>query len=502
MAAPITRGIISVNGVRIGQSGRLLPLSLFCGLIDNMEPLIDSHAHLDFPDFDQDRDAVLRAAAEVGVETIITIGAGDGVGSSRKAIELAEEAPQLYATVGIHPHDAKLLNEKTLADLQALVERSDKVKAIGEIGLDFAKMRSEKTIQIKAFREQLQLALDLNLPVVIHDREAHAETLALLREKTRPAGGVLHCFSGDLRLAEDALALGFFISIPGVVTFKNARTLTEVVRTIPLERMVLETDCPFLAPEPHRGKRNQPAYVRHVAEAVARLRGLTCDDVARVTTQNAARLFNLPTGPREARIAYRIRNSLYLNITNRCNNACTFCPRNLPASDPRAYQVKGHFLKLGREPSVEEIERAVGDPRRCEEVVFCGFGEPLLRLTELKAAAAWLKSQGARVRVDTDGLANKVHGRNVAPELKGLVDSISVSLNAADAETYARLCPGRYGEAAFPAVLEFIREAKQAGLEVTATVVGVPGLDVGACQRLAEAELGVKFRLRPYDEVG
>jgi TatD DNase family protein len=203
-----------------------------------------------------------------------------------------------------------------------------------------------------------------------------------------------------------------------------------------------------------------------VAETVARLRGLTVDDVARVTTKNAIRVFGLPAAARQTRIAYRIRDSLYLNLTNRCNNACTFCPRNLPAQDLRSYEVKGHYLRLEREPSEEEIKQAVGDPRRYEEVVFCGFGEPLLRLETVKATAGWLKEQGVRVRVDTDGLANQTYGRDVAAELKGLVDMISVSLNAADAATYARLCPGKYGEEAFTAVLNFIRAAKRQGLEV------------------------------------
>jgi TatD DNase family protein len=467
-----------------------------------MEPLIDSHAHLDFPDFDADRDQVLRAAAAAGVETIITIGAGGGAESARRAVELAKNYPQVFATVGVHPHDAKAMNPATLRELRRLAEHSDKVKAIGEIGLDFAKLRSDKATQLQAFRDQLQLANELKLPVVIHDREAHAETYALLREQRPVAGGVMHCFSGDAALAKEAMALGFYISIPGVVTFKNAGALTEVVKTIPLEKMLLETDCPFLAPEPHRGKRNQPAYVRHVAETVARLRGLTVDDVARVTTKNAIRVFGLPAPARQPRIAYRIRDSLYLNVTNRCNNACTFCPKNLPPHDPRAYEVKGHYLRLEQEPSEEEIKQAVGNPGLDEEVVFCGFGEPLLRLETVKAVAGWLKEQGARVRVDTDGLANKTYGRDVTAELKGRVDAIAVSLNAADAETYNRFCPGKYGEEAFAAVKDFIRAARRQGIEVTASVVGLPGLDLEACRRLAEDELGVKFRVRPYDEVG
>jgi TatD DNase family protein len=176
-----------------------------------MEPLIDSHAHLDFPDFDADRDQVLRTAAEAGVETIITIGSGGGAESARRAVELARNYPQIFATVGVHPHDAKLMNPATLQELRQLAESSDRIKAIGEIGLDFAKMRSDRPTQLKAFRDQLKLANELKLPVVIHDREAHAETLALLREHRPVAGGVMHCFSGDVALANEAIALGLFI---------------------------------------------------------------------------------------------------------------------------------------------------------------------------------------------------------------------------------------------------------------------------------------------------
>jgi TatD DNase family protein len=185
-----------------------------------------------------------------------------------------------------------------------------------------------------------------------------------------------------------------------------------------------------------------------------------------------------------------------LNLTNRCSNRCTFCAKNA------SYLVKGHDLELNHEPTVEDLLRAVGDPKKYDEIVFCGFGEPLLRLDTIKAAAAELKKKGAKIRIDTDGQANLVYGRNILPELKGLVDAVSVSLNSDNAAQYNRLCRSPFGEKAFDGVLNFIREAKKVIPEVVATVVAMPGVEVEACRRLAEQELGVKFKKRIYDEVG
>jgi TatD DNase family protein len=290
--------------------------------------------------------------------------------------------------------------------------------------------------------------------------------------------------------------MGFLLSIPGTITFKKSFTLQEVIRRIPLEKILLETDCPYLAPEPYRGKRNEPAYLRNTAEKVASLKGLSLEDVARITSLNAKLLFGVGEGIPQGKIVYPIRNSLYLNITNRCSNHCTFCAKNA------SYIVKGHDLELAREPSAEELIQAVGDPQRYQEIVFCGFGEPLLRLDTVKAVAAELKKKGARVRIDTDGQANLVYGRNILPELKGLVDAISVSLNAETAEKYQRLCRSPFGEEGFRGLLDFIREAKKFIPEVAATIVEMPGVDIEACRRLAEDELGVKFKRRAYDEVG
>ncbi|WP_431190041.1 TatD family hydrolase [Desulfurivibrio dismutans] len=253
--------------------------------------LIDTHCHLDFPDYQADLEQVVKRAAQAGVRQMITVGID--LASSRKGVELAEQWPGVFATVGVHPHH---VNEIGPDDYQALQElgRHPRVVAYGEIGLDYVKEYSPAPLQREHFAHQVAIARQLELPLVIHDREAHADTLAILREAGElPAGGVMHCFSGDAALAEEVLAMGFYVSIPGVVTFKSAATLWEAVRMVPLERLLLETDAPFLAPVPLRGKRNEPAYLAHIAAKVAELKGCAPAAVARQTTANARRLFNL-----------------------------------------------------------------------------------------------------------------------------------------------------------------------------------------------------------------
>ncbi|MFA4875134.1 MAG: TatD family hydrolase [bacterium] len=458
--------------------------------------LIDTHAHLTFSQFDPDRGSVLERAWEAGLEAIVTVGAGEKFAGNEAAIGLAESNDRIFATIGIHPHDADAVEEGWMARLEEMAAHP-RVVAVGEIGLDYHYNLSEPSRQRELFSKMIEMAKRVDKPIVIHDRDAHDDVWRIIEECGVPArGGVFHCFSGDLAFAERVISRGFIISVPGVVTFQNAKMLHEVVAAIPLEKMVLETDCPFLAPEPHRGKRNEPAFVPLVAAKIAQIKGLALEDVTRVTTLAARRVFSLPGSELLPSIAYRIRNSLYLNITNRCNMACRFCPKFTD------YEVKGYYLRLPHEPSVEQVFQAMGQPEQFDEVVFCGYGEPTLRLEVLKVIAARMKARGVkRVRLNTDGLANLVYGRNVLPELAGLIDAVSVSLNAPDAPGHSNMCPSKYGEAAYAAVCEFIREAKKNIPEVVATVVAFPGLDIEACRKRAD-ELGVPLRVREYMNVG
>ena len=228
---------------------------------------------------------------------------GTDLASSHTAVALAESYPQIYAAVGVHPHDAKTLTGDVLEELRALALHPQ-VVAIGEIGLDFYRDLSPRDKQRHAFKQQLALAAEIGKPVIIHDRDAHSEVMAILRrwacpersrrvEGNQKPVGVLHCFSGDLAMAQEAIELGFYISIAGPVTFKNARRLRELVRQLPLEKLLVETDCPYLSPHPCRGKRNEPAYVKLVAQEVARIKKVSLEAVAHITSDNAQALFAL-----------------------------------------------------------------------------------------------------------------------------------------------------------------------------------------------------------------
>jgi TatD DNase family protein len=254
--------------------------------------LIDTHAHLDDARFDSDRDAMIARAREAGVEHFVTIGCD--LTTSRAAVELADRYPFIYATVGVHPHEAKQIGDSWYDDLRRLAEHK-KVVAYGEIGLDYHYNHSPPKLQRERFREQITLARDLRLPIVVHTREAQEDTIAILKEENAAdVGGVFHCFSGDARLAKNALDLGFLLSFSGVITFQNATMLRDIVKTVPMDRILVETDSPYLTPAPHRGKRNEPAHVRLVAEKIAAIQGMTADQIAELTSQNARRVFKIP----------------------------------------------------------------------------------------------------------------------------------------------------------------------------------------------------------------
>lgn len=254
---------------------------------------IDSHAHIEMSDFDADREAVIQRALDAGVEIIVCVGDGDVANDSHSAaFRLAEQYPFIYTTVGVHPHEARLLDDDLYARLKDLSEHP-KVIAWGEIGLDYHYDNSPREVQREAFRRQLQMARERGLPVSIHTREAEADTLEILNAEWRDSevSGVIHCFTGTRGFAEAAVELGFLISFSGVVTFKKAEDLRETARAIPIEKILIETDSPFLAPVPYRGRRNEPAYVVETARAIAELRGIDAEELGLTTSRNFRRMF-------------------------------------------------------------------------------------------------------------------------------------------------------------------------------------------------------------------
>jgi TatD DNase family protein len=461
-----------------------------------LEPVVDSHAHVSYGRLADDLPGVLDRAREAGLEAVITVGTEPV--ENRQVVELVQREKLLYAAIGFHPHIAaqvKAVDWPMLADLA----KQPKVVAVGEFGLDYHYEHSPRPAQRAVLAGGIRLALDLDLPLVIHSREAEADTLAALDAAGAMPRGVFHCFTGAPDYAREALARGFYVSFSGIVTFPNSENVRQAARAVPLERLLVETDSPYCAPVPLRGKVNEPAYVVHVIRFLANLYGLSEDDVRRITRRNAAHLFGLPLKSGGQCLVYPIRRSLYVNVTNACSNRCVFCPRSTGE-----LLVKGHNLRLAAEPSAAEILAALdqGGAPQYEEIVFCGFGEPTLRLEVIKEVARAVKARwGLRTRLNTNGQGSALAGRDITAELAGLLDAVSVSLDAPDAETYERLCRPTVPNA-FAAACDFLRRAKGCIPSVRATAVAIPGLDLEAVRRLAERDLGVAFEVRAFNVVG
>lgn len=465
---------------------------------------VDSHAHITSEQFDNDRDETIQRAIDAGVGFIVN--PGTDLEDSRRAVALAEKHPQLYACVGFHPHDAKKANDGALHEIEEL-SKHPKVVAIGEIGLDFHYDFSPRDVQESVFKTQIEIAQRRNLPIVIHTRESNDETIRIVEralasdsgwrsQQATPHSrypapkGVFHCFSGDPALAWRVINMGFYVSLPGIVTFKNAGLAAEVAEGVSAEHLLLETDSPYLAPVPHRGKRNEPANIPLIAGKIASLQHLSAADIARATNYSVYKLFGIGE-PGKPQITYTLKNSLYVNLTIRCNADCVFCDRKGEAV------IKGANLRIEQEPTTEEVILDIGDPTRYEEIVFCGFGEPTIRLQELKEVAMWVKSKGGKTRLNTDGHGNIINKRNIIPELVGLIDAISISLNSTDPKQYGdlmRLDGSRF----FPAMIEFAEDAVRMIPRVIMTVVDLNDVDKEKARMLVEDEIGATFYTRPY----
>ena len=252
--------------------------------------LFDTHAHMDDRRFDDDRDAVLQGLAERGVALVMNPGCS--LESSRNAIALAEKYDFVYAAVGSHPDVADEVNDAVLDEYRMLCKLHSKVKAIGEIGIDYHYEDIPRELQMKAFRMQMELAREVGLPAIVHEREAHEDGMAVVREFP-DVTGVFHCYSGSAEMARQLVDKGWYIGFTGVLTFKNARKAIETAESIPIERIVLETDCPYMAPEPFRGKRNDPGYLFRMAEKLAEVRGMSVEEIHAITTENGKRLYRI-----------------------------------------------------------------------------------------------------------------------------------------------------------------------------------------------------------------
>lgn len=450
---------------------------------------VDTHAHLFFENFKEDIDEVVERAKQNDVDYII-VPATD-LKTAREAIALSEKYSNIYLTVGIHPHDTKGWNDPLIPQIEELAKHP-KVVAIGEIGLDYYYDFSPKDQQIRAFKAQLDLTVKLQLPVVIHNRDSDEDMMEIIQSYCGTGlKAQFHCFNASVNDAVEYMKMNHFISFTGNITHKKSDSLREILSKIDLNHLMLETDSPFMTPVPYRGKRNEPAYVKIVAQQVADIHKLSLEEVGRITSLNAFRFFGIGNPPKTS-FTYLIHNSLYINVTNRCNADCTFCRRK---EDPflRGYNLG---MKKSEEPAAEVYINEIGDPKKYDEIVFCGYGEPTIRWDVVKEVAKYVKDNGGKTRINTNGHGNLINKKDITPEMRGLIDTISISLNSYNSKQYAELM--QVSESHFDEMKTFASLAKKYVNKVVMSVVSLDEVEIEESRKVVEDEIGVEFRVREY----
>ncbi|GAB4295634.1 MAG: TatD family nuclease-associated radical SAM protein [Ignavibacteriaceae bacterium] len=451
--------------------------------------MIDTHAHLFYPNFDGELDLIVQRAKETGLEYII-VPATD-LETAKQTIELTEKYDMVYGAIGVHPHETKDWNGTYIKVLEELA-KNEKVIAIGEIGLDYFYDYSPKETQKKAFREQLDLALKLNLPVIVHNRDSDDDMMDIIGNYCSTGlKAQFHCFNSTLDNARELINMNHFISFTGNITFKKSEGLRNLLSQLDMSHILLETDSPFMSPIPYRGKRNEPSHVKFIAEKIAEVQKISLKDVDQITSLNVFKLFGLGNKP-ETIYTYELKGNLYINITNRCNADCVFCHRK---TNP---VIDGYNLRMSKdeEPDAGVYINEIGDPTKYNEIVFCGFGEPTVRWDVVKEICRYVKSKGGRTRLDTNGHGNYINKRNIAPEFKGLIDVVSISLNTFDPRQYSKIM--RVDTSLFNEMITFTKSVKSYVEKVILTVVSIDEVDIQKARKTAEEKLGVEFRVRQY----
>ncbi|MBZ0200068.1 MAG: YchF/TatD family DNA exonuclease [Ignavibacteriaceae bacterium] len=450
---------------------------------------VDTHAHLFYNNFEDDLFEVVKRAREAGVDYML-VPATD-LKTAQQVIELCERYDFIYGAVGVHPHDSKEWDDSFIQTVEELAKHP-KIVAIGEIGLDYFYDFSPKEKQIKAFKDQIELALKLNLPVIIHNRDSDTDMMEII--KSYAGSGLraqFHCYNASLEDARALVAMHHYISFTGNITFKKFDSLREIAAAIPLENIMIETDSPFMTPVPYRGKRNEPAYVKYVAEKLAELHKISVEEVGRITSLNAFKMFGIGKN-KDTIHTYKIHNSLYINITNRCNADCIFCHRK---ENP---VVHGYNLKMKHsdEPGADVYISEIGDPAAYDEIVFCGFGEPTIRWGVVKKIAKYVKDCGGNTRLNTNGHGSYINKKNITPELKGLIDTVSISLNSFDPKQYAEIM--KVDKRLFNEMVTFAKEAKMYAGKVVLSIVAIDDVEIEKARTIVEDKIGVEFRVREY----
>lgn len=450
---------------------------------------VDSHSHLFYPNFNDDIEEVILRAKQNGVDYII-VPATD-IQTSKQTIQLCEKYDSVYGAVGVHPHETKDWNDENIFQIHKLAQ-NNKIVAIGEIGLDYYYDFSPPEKQIQAFRSQIELAIELNLPIIVHNRDSDKDMMEIISGYCgRGLKAQFHCFNSSINDAFELIKMNHFISFTGNITFKNRNDVRSVLEKISLDNLLLETDSPFMTPTPYRGKRNEPSYVKYVAEKVAEIHNLTVEEVGRITSYNAFRLFGIGKTPGTS-FTYPLGKSLYINVTNRCNADCTFCKRkNFPF-------ISGYNLgmKKSEEPEAEIYINEISDPKKYDEIVFCGYGEPTIRWEVVKQVAEFVKSHGGNTRLNTNGHGNIINRRDITPEMQGLIDIVSISFNSFDPEQYAELMG--LDKKHFYEMISFAKQAKPFVKKVVMSVVSLDDVEIERSRKVVENEIGAEFRIREY----
>lgn len=450
---------------------------------------VDTHAHLFYENFKEDLDDVIHRAKMNNIDYIL-VPATD-VETAKQSLKLADKYDIVYLAVGVHPHETKNWNKSIIAELKAL-SKHEKCVAIGEIGLDYYYDFSPKEKQIEAFKDQIELALELNKPIIVHNRDSDKDMMEIISSYCSTGlKAQFHCFNASLDDAIEYIKMNHFISFTGNITYKKSEELRKILKAVDINHLLLETDAPFMSPMPYRGKRNEPSYLIKTVELIAYIKNLSVEDVGRITSLNAFRMFGIGKKPNTS-YTYQIGKSLYVNVTNRCNADCLFCRRK---TDPF---ISGYNLGMSKseEPDADVYIKEIGDPKKYDEIVFCGYGEPTIRWDIVKKVAEYVKQNGGKTRLNTNGHGNIINRRDIIPEMKNLIDTVSISLNSTDAEQYANLM--QVDKHYFYSMINFAKESVNYVDKVVMTVVDLDEVEIQKAQKLVEEEIKAEFRIRHY----
>lgn len=456
---------------------------------DSVSLGFDSHCHLHFHHFDEDLAKVVDDSKKAGISHIL-IPSIDAA-TAEKAADIAEEY-DLYSAAAFHPEHLpeESREEQGWTALMEVLLRSNTV-AVGETGLDFHHKTFAPERQIGWFRRHIRLAEALGYPLIVHSRGAEVEVLEELSEPLS-VPVILHCWGGDELLTETAVARGFYIGTDGPLTYKKNNKYRRLISRIPRDKLLVETDSPFLPPEPFRGKRNEPAYTRRINMEIRELWGgrMSIEETSYILWENAMQAYLLHPENRRADILYKYGDFLYVNVTSSCQNNCSFCIRRTEDG------LNGYFLKHSEDPADSLVLSTIGEfpIENYKELVFCGFGEPTLRSDLLMKSARAASARGVKTRLNTNGLCTSFMDNEQVARLLGCFDSVSISLNASGAREYNRICPSSV-EDSWEQLMKFIKLVKKTGIDSQVSAVSSSGVDLQRVKALAE-RLQMSLRIR------